>query len=166
TFDFIDCGSARGMIKQGGTYYFGGYGYLDALAEGGELRLYTDAPENNYYTFLEQSPDTAYIALEGDFLGYLIKGRVSLVPIHIPQDTKERFSGMAYSITRMSPDTLLVGTYNGIWKYARSSSRVYPFICSKTGFFSRGMRVQSIDWQGSSLTFTTDQGYFHWRNGR
>src|SRR5690606_5885880 len=69
-FDFIDCGSARGMIKQGGAYYFGGYGYLDVLPGDGELAPFTQAPENNYYTFLALSPDTSCIALEGDFLAY------------------------------------------------------------------------------------------------
>jgi len=164
TFDFINSGSARGMVKQGDTFYFGGYGYLDALPKEGELRPYTSEPENNYYSFLKLSADTTCIALEGDFLCYLINGKIVPAPVHVPDSTNERFSGMAYCVIQQSADTLLVGTYNGIWKYARSSGNVYPLVCSKTGFFSRGMRVQSIVYSGSSLTFTTDEGYFLWRN--
>lgn len=166
TFDFINCGSARGMIKQGGTYYFGGYGYLDALPHEGELAPFTRAPENNYYAFLALSPDTTCIALEGDFLAYLIRGNVSPAPVHPLPDSQERFTGMAYCMVNYVADTLLVGTYNGIWKYARSSGEVTPLICPVSGFFSRGMRVQSISLHGGSIAFTTDQGYFIWRRNQ
>src|SRR5690606_23290607 len=164
TVDFINTDSARGMVKQGNTFYFGGYGYLDALPKEGELRPYTSEPENNYYSFLELSADTTCIALEGDFLCYLINGEIVPAPVHVPDSTNERFSGMAYCVIQQSVDTLLVGTYNGIWKYARSSGNVYPLVCSKAGFFSRGMRIQSIVYSESSLTFTTDEGYFLRRN--
>ncbi|PPL03754.1 sensor histidine kinase [Parapedobacter indicus] len=166
TFDFINSGSARGMIKQGNTYYFGGYGYLDALPSGGELRPYTSEPENNYYDFLKLSNDTVCIALEGDFLCYLVGGKVVPAPLHVPGNSNERFSGMAYCVVQQVADTLLVGTYNGIWKYARSSGNVYPLVCPKNGFFSRGMRVQSISYVGAGITFTTDEGYFNWRNNQ
>src|SRR5690606_24098405 len=79
-FDFINSGSARGMIKQGNTFYFGGYGYLDALPSGGELQPYTSEPEDNYYAFLELSSDTVCIALEGDFLCYLVNGKIVPAP--------------------------------------------------------------------------------------
>ncbi|WP_353195546.1 histidine kinase [Parapedobacter defluvii] len=166
SFDFIKCGSARGMIKQNGTFYFGGYGYLDALPKDKDLRLYKSEPENNYYAFLTLSEDTACIALEGDFLCYLINGKVMPAPLHIPSHVNERFSGMAYCVVQQMADTLLVGTYNGIWKYARSSGKVYPLVCPKSGFFSRGMRVQSIAYSEAGITFTTDEGYFYWRNNQ
>lgn len=162
SFDFVNCGSARGMIRQGSTYYFGGYGYLDLLSEDGHLHADRHGPENNYYAFLALSADTAYIALEGDFLGYLIGGKVSPAPVHVPSAAKEQFTGMAYCLARYSADTLLVGTYNGIWKYARSSGNVYPLICPEAGFFSRGMRVQSMSITGNNVKFTTDEGYFEW----
>jgi len=165
-FEFLNTGSARGMIKQGETYYFGGYGYLDALPPGGQLEPYTREPENNYYAFLTLSPDTAIVALEGDFLCYLVNGKTVSAPVHVPAEVKERFSGMAYCLAEQSADTLLVGTYNGIWKYARKSGRVYPYICPKIGFFSRGMRVQSLSLTESSLTFSTNEGFFLWRNNQ
>jgi len=164
TFDFIDCGSARGMIKQGGTYYFGGYGYLDALPEEGELEPFIQAPENNYYAFLPLSADTTCIALEGDFLTYLVRGNISVAPVHVLPDTRERFSGMAYCVVKYAGDTLLVGTYNGIWTYSQSTGEVAPLMCPSSGFFSRGMRVQSITVRKSGVAFTTDQGYFTWQH--
>src|SRR5690606_29215484 len=162
TFDFMDCGSARGMIKQNGTYYFGGYGYLDAFTEGTGSTPLTAAPENNYYAFLPLSADTACIALEGDFLAYFVRGNVVPAPIHLPSATRERFSGMAYCVVTYARDTLLVGTYNGIWMYARSTGEVAPLVCPTSGFFSRGMRVQSISVREDGIAFTTDQGYFTW----
>jgi len=163
-FDFINSGSARGMVKQGNTSYFGGYGYLDALTDGKALQPHTREPENNYYAFLALSPDTACIALEGDFLCYLVDGKVVPAPLHPSPGMKEQFSGMAYCVAQQSADTLLVGTYNGIWKYARSSGNVYPLICPKSGFFSRGMRIQSIMCSEKGITFTTDEGYFIWQD--
>lgn len=164
TFDFVDCGSSRGMVKQGGNYYFGGYGYLDILSQSGESGPFTQAPENNYYAFLALSADTACIALEGDFLAYLIRGSLTPAPIRVPADTRERFTGMAYCVANYTPDTLLVGTYNGIWKYARSTGVVSPLVCPASGFFSRGMRVQSISVLENGIAFTADQGYFDWKN--
>ncbi len=165
-FDFYDSGSARGMIKQQGTYYFGGYGYLDRMGHGQVLERYTAMPENNYYAFLALSRDTACIVLEGDFLAYLINGRVVPARIDVSPATPEKFTGMAYCVARQSADTLLVGTYNGIWKYALSTGAVSPLACANSGFFSRGMRVQSIRYHAGELSFTTDQGYFTWQASR
>src|SRR5690606_11413252 len=103
------------------------------LPSGGELQPYTSEPEDNYYAFLELSSDTVCIALEGDFLCYLVNGKVVPAPLRVPAGSNERFSGMAYCVVRQMADTLLVGTYNGIWKYARSSGNVYPLVCPKNG---------------------------------
>lgn len=164
TFDFVDCGSSRGMIKQGGTYYFGGYGYLDFQSHSGESRPFTQAPENNYYAFLALSADTACIALEGDFLAYFIQGSLAPAPVHLSPDTRERFTGMAYCLASYTTDTLLVGTYNGIWKYSRATGEVSPLVSPSSGFFSRGMRVQSISVHRNGIAFTSDQGYFDWKD--
>ncbi|WP_262245402.1 sensor histidine kinase [Parapedobacter soli] len=161
-FDFVDCGSARGMIKQNGTYYFGGYGYLDALPDGGKVAPFVQAPENNYYAFLRLSADTACVALEGDFLAYLVQGNVSAAPVYVAPHTRETFTGMAYCVVKYAPDTLLVGTYNGLWTYARSTGEVAPLVCPASGFFSRGMRVQSISVHGNRIAFTADRGFFTW----
>lgn len=166
SFEFVDCGSARGMIKQDGAYYFGGYGYLDMLPNGGELTPFTQAPENNYYTFLELSSDTSCIALEGDFFAYFSHGRVTPAPINMPVGTQERFSGLAYCLIEYAPDTVLVGTSNGIWIYERSTGKAVPLVCPASGFFSRGMRVQSISEREGGISFTTDQGYFTWAHNR
>ncbi len=163
-FDFIDCGSARGMMKQHGTYYFGGYGYLDALPQGGEVTPFTRAPENNYYAFLALSPDTTCIALEGDFLTYFVRGKLVPAPVHVPVGIGERFTGMAYCVVNYASDTLLVGTYNGIWKYARQTGEVMPLVCPTSGFFSRGMRVQSLSVHNGGISFTTDRGFFTWES--
>lgn len=162
----INSGVARGMLKQGGQYFFGGYGYLKSLSSGaGNNSLHTVGPENNYYAFLELSRDTACIALEGDFLVYLINGKTRSAPLQLPEGTSERFTGMAYCLAQQSQDTLLVGTYNGIWKYSRSSGKVYPLLGRDGHFSTRGMRIQSISISDGDIAFTTNEGYFMIQQG-
>lgn len=164
-FNFMGGSTARGMVKQRGTYYFGGYGYLNTWSATQSYRPYTRAPENNYYAFLPLSDDTTAIAMEGDFLNYLINGRVTRAPVHLPDTLREQFSGMAYCLARQSADTLLVGTSNGIWQYALSSGRVAPLQCPREGFFSRGMHVQSLAVTKSGISYTTTEGFFVWNDG-
>lgn len=164
-FSFMGARSARGMVKQRDNYYFGGYGYLNTWSEHTIFMPYTAAPENNYYAFLPLSADTTVIAMEGDFLNYLINGRVSRAPVHVRDTLGARFNGMAYSLVRQSADTLLVGTSNGIWRYAISSGQATPLTCPSNGFFSRRMRVQSIALQAGGISYTTNDGFYSWKNG-
>ncbi|GGH30836.1 hypothetical protein GCM10011418_43210 [Sphingobacterium alkalisoli] len=165
-FDFMDTGSARGMVRQGDQYYFGGYGYLDRMDIRGKQDKFTEAPENNYYAFLPISSDTSYTILEGDFLGYLIKGKVKKAPLLVPSSYKQHFAPMAYCAAVYTADTLLVGTSNGIWKYARSTGVVSPLQDRKGGFFSQRMRIMSLRWHQGILSYTSEDGYFTWRKGR
>ncbi len=164
-FDFLETGSARGMAKHQGAYYFGGYGYLDMWSKNQGLRPRRDAPENNYYAFLPWSEDTVFIALEGDFLSYLVNGNVVKAPVRVPLGTPVPLSGMAYCLARYAADTLLVGTSNGIWKYAVPSGRVYPFVGDEQDFFSYGMQILSISIHDGIIGFSTPEGFFEWRDG-
>lgn len=164
-FNFMNARSARGMVKQQGTYYFGGYGYLNTWSEEKAFGPYTEAPENNYYAFLPLSADTTVIAMEGDFLNYLINGRIVKAPLHVQGSERARFNGMAYCLTRQSIDTLLVGTFNGIWKYALSSGHTSPLFCQRNGFFSEGMRVLSLVVSEAGISYTTTEGFFVWKSG-
>src|SRR5690606_38750828 len=69
---------------------------------------------------------------------------------------------MAYCLARQSADTLLVGTTNGIWQYAISSGQVAPLRCSSQGFFTRGMRIQSLTVRPAGVSYTTNEGFFVW----
>ena len=164
-FNFMGARSARGMVKQQGTYYFGGYGYLNTWSEDNAFGPYTEAPENNYYAFLPLSADTTVIAMEGDFLNYLVNGRIVKAPLHVQDSERARFNGMAYCLARQSTDTLLVGTFNGIWKYALSSGRASPLLCERNGFFSEGMRVLSLVVSETDISYTTTEGFFVWKSG-
>ncbi|TJZ59867.1 hypothetical protein FAZ15_13300 [Sphingobacterium olei] len=165
-FDFVESGSSRGMIRQHDKYYFGGYGYLDLMTLQGDRRTYTEAPENNYYTFLERNADTSCIALEGDFLGFLSDGRVTKAPLEVPAIWNKEFSPMAFCMLMQGTDTLLVGTSNGIWRYAITSGTVSPVLDSKIGFFSKGMRIMSMGRKDEALSFTTENGYYLWQAGQ
>ncbi|WP_353129425.1 sensor histidine kinase [Parapedobacter pyrenivorans] len=162
-FNFMGARSARGMVKQHGTYYFGGYGYLNTWSPNRVFGPYTEAPENNYYAFLPLSTDTTVIAMEGEFLNYLINGRIVKAPLHLSDNERGRFNGMAYCLARQSADTLLVGTFNGIWKYALSSGRASPLLCPQSGFFSEGMRVLSLAVLETGISYTTTEGFFVWK---
>ncbi|GGG97204.1 hypothetical protein GCM10007415_35610 [Parapedobacter pyrenivorans] len=162
-FNFMGARSARGMVKQHGIYYFGGYGYLNTWSPNRVFGPYTEAPENNYYAFLPLSTDTTVIAMEGEFLNYLINGRIVKAPLHLSDNERGRFNGMAYCLARQSADTLLVGTFNGIWKYALSSGRALPLLCPQSGFFSEGMRVLSLAVLETGISYTTTEGFFVWK---
>jgi len=162
-FNFMGGRTARGMVKQRDTYYFGGYGYLYTWSSNRVFGPYTAARENDYYAFLPLSADTTAIAMESDFLNYLIGGRVTKAPLRVPDTVPERFSALAYCVARQSADTLLVGTSNGIWQYAISSGQATPLKSRQHGFFTRGARIQSISVQGGRISYTTNEGFFVWQ---
>ncbi|MBE8719299.1 hypothetical protein C4F40_00965 [Sphingobacterium sp. Ka21] len=165
-FDYIKSGSSRGMIRQHNKYYFGGYGHLDLMTLQGDRRAYTEAPENNYYAFLERNADTTCIALEGGFLGFLVRGKVAKAPLVVPTGWRKEFSPMAFCIVARDADNLLVGTSNGIWNYAVASGTVSPLSDPTIGFFSKGMKILSIGQKDNALSFTTENGYYLWRTGQ
>ncbi|WP_437920478.1 sensor histidine kinase [Sphingobacterium sp. LRF_L2] len=160
SFDFLDVGSARGMIKHQGRYYIGGYGYLDILEANGAMKTFLEAPEKNYYAMMTLNKDTVFIAIEGDFLGYLLGGKMSLAQYKVDKSYRAKFSTMSYCLTSYRKDTLLVGTANGLWKYARSSGTVSPYLDSEGHLLADGMRVLSVRFQNNKLTFTSEDGYF------
>lgn len=159
-FEFLEIGSARGMIRQKGNYYFGGYGHLDKMTAQGELQQLNRTPRYNYYAFLKTHPDTAYIALEGDFLGLLLGDQVVKAPLSIPDNVKDRFSNMALCISGYHADSLLVGTANGIWRYSKRSGAVSPLTDNKGRFFTQGMRILSLRFDNNSISFTSEEGYY------
>lgn len=164
SFDFMECGSARGMVKQNQHYYIGGYGYLDVLPVGGAVRAFVEAPEKNYYSFLPLNADTALIAMEGDFLANLRNGRYSPAKINVAPEFRSRFSTMAYCAIKYEKDTVLVGTANGIWKYALRTGSVAPLGSTKGHIVGEGMLISSLRYRDGILTFTAEDGYFEWKN--
>lgn len=159
-FEFMEIGSARGMIKQKGRYFFGGYGQVHHMNEQGALAKLHNAPANNYYAFLAIHPDSSCVALEGNFLAYLVNETIVKAPLHIPSSYKERFSSMALCMAKYKADTILVGTANGIWKYSRRSGNVQPLTDSRGTFSSEAMRILSIQYTNDIVTFTSEEGYY------
>ncbi|GHE39898.1 sensor histidine kinase [Sphingobacterium griseoflavum] len=166
SFDFIECGSARGMVKQQGQYFIGGYGHLHLLSPAGGLRAFIEAPEKNYYAFFSLAPDTAIAVIEGEFLGYLQHGRYVPAPITVDLKYRDQFSTMAYCASRFDKETMLVGTANGIWKYTLRSGRVTPLLDRDGRIAGEGMRVLSIRYENGLLSFSGEDGYFVYRQMR
>ncbi len=158
-FEFMEIGSARGMIKQQDRYYFGGYGQLHHMSARGALKKLDASPTNNYYAFLDIHPDTSFIALEGRFLTRLVHGKLSDLPLRIPKNMRDQFSEMALCLSSYRANQLLVGTANGIWRYDKTNGSVAPLTDDKGRFFSEGLRIFSIQYRDGSIIFTSEEGY-------
>lgn len=163
SFDFVDAGSTRGMIKQQGNYFIGGYGYMHLLSPTGAVRTFTEAPEKNYYAFLPLTADTALAVIEGEFLAYLRHGQYASASIQVDSRYRRQFSTMAHCAARLHSDTVLVGTANGIWRYALGSGKVLPLLDKRGKLVGDGMRVLSIRYSDGLLSFSGEDGYFEYR---
>ncbi len=165
-FNHLDVGSVRGMQKQGDTYYFGGYGLLRTWKPGEEPKEDLSNRSDNYYDFLSIHPDTSIVALESDFLAYLIKGKIKSAPIHMQARYKSWYSGLAFCVIPTKDRELLVGTYNGLWSYKRDNGELKPLLNQHGEFFTKGMRMYQLAMHRGVLYYACDRGFYRYSRGR
>ncbi len=161
---YWNTGTARGILQQQDHYYIGGYAPLKSF------QLHNTAidgagPLNNYYAFLPVNRDSALVGLEGDFLGFLIKGQFKKAPYHKQVGTQEDLSSMVFSLAHYQKNQYLVGTYSGIWIYDMQTKDVFPLRDRKGLVVGIGQRINSLRHNNQIISFTSENGYFEFKAG-